>query len=82
MFLNSLLVCFSLISGVASPYTLTQKAETEKTEKKEVVVETSNPYENAVIYYDSELEAIFTDFKRVNNETNLDNSQTFIVRKK
>ena len=79
MFLNSLLVCFSLISGVASPYTLTQKAETEK---KEVVVETSNPYENAVIYYDSELEAIFTDFKRVNNETNLDNSQTFIVRKK
>ena len=82
MFLNSLLVCFSLVSGVASPYTLTQKTDTKNTEKKEVVVENANPYENAVIYYDSELEAVFTDFKRVNNETNLDNSQTFIVRKK
>lgn len=82
MFLNSLLVYFSLVSGVASPYTLTQKTDTEKTEKNEVVVETSNPYENAVIYYDSELDAIFTDFKRVNNETSLDNSQTFIVRKR
>ncbi len=79
MFLNSLLVCFSLVSGISSSYVLTK--EEEHVEKVEVV-ETRNPYENAVIYYDSELDAIFSNFKRINSEeSSTENFQTFIIKK-
>ena len=77
MFLNSLLVCFTLVSGVSTQYVLVQEKEPEKVESQTP----QDQYENAVIYFDSELQAIFSNFKRINSDSS-GSFQTFIVKNK